>query len=1309
MNKRGVGILISDSLNAVVEQEYTDKDENILGLLVLINGIRMKLCSIYGPNHNDKVFYDNLGKYLSVDTKYPVVIGGDWNTSYSTADNPLNPDIMNMCSPPSTIRSGWLADLCRTYDLTDPFRALHPTRRDFSFSPAGRRLSRSRLDFFVISSALLSNLRKCEISPSISSTYFDHKSILLDFTRNKVQTKPYINRTITDNPRTSDTVLAAFADTYLAHADPIQPADDLQHVFRAADVDAINPQKVIVGRFMLLLREYNDLIERHAREESNPLLPLLIAEKNTEITLQRELLWDVQRYQNLKLTCNAAFFLEALVSNIKGAVISFQCWTKKTENLKKSILIARINRLRNDYMLNVEEIIATETKLSSILNAELLAKVKSMKLFNCLNSEKPTPIFLNLARSNNSSKTLALINKPDGTPYSSDNDRNEGIVSFFEEIYRKSPNDLTDYTNCIEDFLGDVVLSNPIVTNSKLTRAEHDLLEAPLTVDELDLSIEKCNVRSAPGIDGLNNYFIKKFWHLLRIPLLNYSNFCLVEGHLTTNFRSASIKLIPKKGDLTSIKNWRPISLLSNLYKILSRAINARLNSIVNRICSRAQKGFNSQRYTQEVLINVLETIRFCNTNGINGALVAVDMAKAFDTLSHHFLREVFRFFGMGPRIIEWLTLLGENRQACILLDNGTYSRNFSLGRGRAQGDNISPNTFNFAEQILIFKLELDPAFAGINRNFQIPPEMPINDSSFFMYESGGETSRNESLADDNTTLLLMTEFNLHHLRNILNNFGSISGLICNFDKTVVMPIGTPNAAVKSYAGFSLCDSVKLLGMPINNELNNTDDIFISLGEKILNLTLFWSRFKLTLSGRIAILKTLLLPQINYLGCFLTPSRIVIDGLQRMLDAFALDNIPCAASRRYLPPEKGGLGLVHIGTFLMAQKCAWVNRAYKQTIDNWRLTLKTLSPSFDTTLIRLVDVKQEENPIIFNLVEAYHVFTNCYTKIGRNFSVVPIFCNPFFVRSRHDNNLLDNLFFGKTFFANYKPKIRALTFADCFIDNNYKSMIEFRDMGLPVTQALWLRLRSALLLAREKCNLKMLNSDVVVPPAKPISEFLNSIKKGSKKFRNVIDKSVYDDIVVTDLTIVKTFCEINSVITPPKVIVEHFLASWNCSFLENNLREFIFKCRNNLLKTNDRLSHILGNIDQNCFLCNCLADGGSHRETFNHFFRTCPVVTNLIAQINANLRITFPVNNFNFDQAFWFGNVCGTLDKNTLLFFDILRYHLWCCKLQRVYPRADVLKERICSTLATIFRIKPSIKNAFRNNLILSNILQATG
>ena len=91
--------------------------------------------------------------------------------------------------------------------------------------------------------------------------------------------------------------------------------------------------------------------------------------------------------------------------------------------------------------------------------------------------------------------------------------------------------------------------------------------------------------------------------------------------------------MIPKKGDITDLKNWRPISLLSNVYKIISRAINNRLNTVVNRICSRSQKGFNNVRYTQECLINVIESISHCNSNNINGAIVAVDMAKAFDTL----------------------------------------------------------------------------------------------------------------------------------------------------------------------------------------------------------------------------------------------------------------------------------------------------------------------------------------------------------------------------------------------------------------------------------------------------------------------------------------------------------------------------------------------------------------------------------------------------------------------------------------------------------------------------------------------------
>jgi hypothetical protein len=128
---------------------------------------------------------------------------------------------------------------------------------------------------------------------------------------------------------------------------------------------------------------------------------------------------------------------------------------------------------------------------------------------------------------------------------------------------------MCSFSSGIEHFLGKQVLSNQIVQNSKLPDDEHEQLDCLLTVEELDLWVEKCNLRSAPDIDGLNNYFIQKFWYLLLVPLLNYSLRCCSTGCLTTNFTTASIKLIPKKGELSSLKNCCSINLSPTCIKYI--------------------------------------------------------------------------------------------------------------------------------------------------------------------------------------------------------------------------------------------------------------------------------------------------------------------------------------------------------------------------------------------------------------------------------------------------------------------------------------------------------------------------------------------------------------------------------------------------------------------------------------------------------------------------------------------------------------------------------------------------------------------
>jgi hypothetical protein len=145
------------------------------------------------------------------------------------------------------------------------------------------------------------------------------------------------------------------------------------------------------------------------------------------------------------------------------------------------------------------------------------------------------------------------------------------------------------------------------------------------------------------------------------------------------------------------------------MYKIISRAVNNRLQSVVNRFTSRAQKGFTKHRYIQEVLINMCSTINYCNINNVEGALLSIDQSRAFDTISHKYKTEVFRFFGFGESFINIMDTIGNGRTASIIFDDGTISPEFDLETGRPQGDGPSPLQYNMGEEIILLKIELDP------------------------------------------------------------------------------------------------------------------------------------------------------------------------------------------------------------------------------------------------------------------------------------------------------------------------------------------------------------------------------------------------------------------------------------------------------------------------------------------------------------------------------------------------------------------------------------------------------------------------
>jgi exonuclease III len=146
---RGVAILIKKSLLWNVHRKICDPGDNYLILDISISNKRFTLAAIYGPNNDDLAFFDSLSEGLQSVGNTSIVVGGDWNATWDLSPVQNNIDVLNMVNLPSKRRSEKINAMARAFSITDPFRYLYPTRREYTFVPniAGNR-NRSHLDFF---------------------------------------------------------------------------------------------------------------------------------------------------------------------------------------------------------------------------------------------------------------------------------------------------------------------------------------------------------------------------------------------------------------------------------------------------------------------------------------------------------------------------------------------------------------------------------------------------------------------------------------------------------------------------------------------------------------------------------------------------------------------------------------------------------------------------------------------------------------------------------------------------------------------------------------------------------------------------------------------------------------------------------------------------------------------------------------------------------------------------------------------------------------------------------------------------------
>jgi hypothetical protein len=171
----------------------------------------------------------------------------------------------------------------------------------------------------------------------------------------------------------------------------------------------------------------------------------------------------------------------------------------------------------------------------------------------------------------------------------------------------------------------------------------------PTWEQEIVQIVSKFLPKHSNGIDNIPISLIKKCIHFIKTPLTYIFNECISQGVFPTLLKKAKIIPIHKKGSKSKIENYRPISLLPAISKILEKIIYTRLTSYLENenLLSPKQNGFRGKRATSNTIDNVLQNIVQGLNNNEQVLGIFCDLSKAFDCLDHDILLKKIPNYGI--------------------------------------------------------------------------------------------------------------------------------------------------------------------------------------------------------------------------------------------------------------------------------------------------------------------------------------------------------------------------------------------------------------------------------------------------------------------------------------------------------------------------------------------------------------------------------------------------------------------------------------------------------------------------------------
>lgn len=431
-----------------------------------------------------------------------------------------------------------------------------------------------------------------------------------------------------------------------------------------------------------------------------------------------------------------------------------------------------------------------------------------------------------------------------------------------------------------------------------------------VTKQDIEVALRNLGNWKCPGPDKIQNYWWKNF-SSVHGRLAEHFQTMLYDPTTAPEFLTEGYTImLPKSGDLSLPKNYRPITCLPSVYKILTSVIKKKIETHLNEnnVLAHEQNGCKKgSQGCKELLVTDTIVTRYAKNKNRNLSVAWIDYRKAFDSVPHTWLIRILRLYKVNERITMLLQHLMQTWRTSLLIktkETSYQTNTLEIKRGIFQGDSLSP---------LWFCLALNPL-----------SEMLRQSSYGFGFDRGGGHKISHAFYMDDLKIYASNSEQLQGLLELVNRFSRAIKMEFGVEKCAILHM--KRGKVTNEASVQLMDTTeinalepgttyKYLGFQQGLTIDNTQmkkKVENELRHRIKKVL----RTELNAINKITAINTWAMPVITFTFGVLRWTKTDLEGLDRMvrtlLTSYRSHHPQSSCCRLYLPRRTGGRGLCNL-------------------------------------------------------------------------------------------------------------------------------------------------------------------------------------------------------------------------------------------------------------------------------------------------------------------------------------------------------------------------------------------------------------